>query len=72
MALYLPANFLRSQVVRNYVFGHNKTHSALVIDYGSLLNHHESANTKAVTTRGIFRFVVRRGFKFANRNVLKK
>ena len=45
--LFLPKNFPSSQVLRNYVFGHNETHLGLVLDYGSLFNHHESANVKA-------------------------
>ena len=61
-------------MVRNYMFGHNKTHKALVIDYGSLLNHHESANTKAVLILGSnpnIHFKVCRGFQCVNRNILK-
>ena len=34
-------------MVRNYVFGHNQTHMALALDYGSVLNHHEDANVQA-------------------------
>ena len=37
----------RNEVLRNYVFGHNETHMALALDYGSVLNHHESANVQA-------------------------
>ena len=73
MTLYLPNNLPKSQVVHNYVFGHNVTHMGLVIDYGSLLNHHESANVKALTVsrRGPnLVFLVRRGFHCTNRNVL--
>ena len=47
MTLYVPNNLPKYQVVKNYVFDHNVTHSALILDYGSLLNHHESANVKA-------------------------
>ena len=46
--LYLPENFPKSQVLRNYVFGHNETHMGLVLDYGSILNHHENANVQAL------------------------
>ena len=45
--LYLPINIPKSQVLRNYVFSHNETHMGLVLDYGSLFNHHESANVEA-------------------------
>ena len=72
MTLYLPRNLPRSQVVCNYIFGHNKTHAGLVLDYGSLLNHHESANTKTVQILGSApnnNFQVRGGFQCANRNV---
>ena len=47
MTLFLPKNFPRSEPVLNYVVGHNETHMALPLDYVSLLNHHESANTRA-------------------------
>ena len=46
--LFLPKNVPDNQVLRNYVFNHNETHNGLVLDYGSVLNHHESANVKAV------------------------
>ena len=46
--LFLPKNFPKKQVLLNYVFGYNETHIGLVLDYGSVLNHHESANVKAV------------------------
>ena len=46
--LILPNNFPHSQVLRNYVFGHNQTHVALALDFGSVLNHHEDANVQAV------------------------
>ena len=74
MTLYLPYNLPKSQVVQNYNFDHNQTHSALVIDYGSLLNHHESANVKALTFSRPdpnVHFLVRRDFQYANRNILK-
>ena len=44
--LFLPKNFPSGQAIRNYVFGHNETHMSLVLDYGSLANHHESRNAK--------------------------
>ena len=72
--LYLPYNMPRTQVICNYIFGHNETHTALVIDYGSLCNHHDSPNAKAVTVHEPVpntHFQVRTGFECANRNVLK-
>ena len=44
--LFLPNNFPSGQVLRNYGFGYNETHTGLVLDYGSLLNHHESPNVE--------------------------
>ena len=79
MTLFLPYNFPKSEAISNYVFGHNKTHRALVLDYGSLINHRESANTKAgrivehpVIGLNDLVFVVRRGCQYVNPNVLKK
>ena len=46
--MYLPNNFPTSQALRNYVFGYNATHMALALDYASIINHHESANARAV------------------------
>ena len=62
--LFLPENFPNSQVLRNYVFGHNQTHIALVLDYGSVLNHHESANVHAISDSQLAHvlFEVRMGF----------
>ena len=45
--LFLPENIPKNQVVYNYVFAYNETHMGLVLDYGSLFNHHESANVEA-------------------------
>ena len=45
--LFLPQNFPESQDLPNYVFGYSEMHMGLVLDYGSLFNHHESANAKA-------------------------
>ena len=64
--LFLPNNFPPYEFVHNYVFGYNKTHMALVLDYGSLLNHHESANVKAgeeVPGSNKVNFQVRMGFQ---------
>ena len=52
MTLLLPENIVFNNAVWNYVFGHNETHSALALDYGSVANHHESANTRAVHVLG--------------------
>ena len=70
--LFLPKNFPTSQVLRNYVFASNETHIGLVLDYGSLFNHHESANMKAVKVLGSNNvyFLVRMGFYCMNGNVL--
>ena len=72
--LFLPKNFPKNQVLYNYVFGYNETHMGLVLDYGSLFNHHESANAKAgekVAGSNNVQFLVCMGFQCANRNVLK-
>ena len=52
MTLFLPHNFPLDQEAWNYIFDHNETHSAMVLDYGSIANHHESANTKAFRFEG--------------------
>ena len=74
--LLLPMNFPQNQALRNYVFGHNETHMALALDYGSILNHHESANVQAVQFSEFpqgneIQFQVCMGFVCGNRNVLK-
>ena len=46
--LFLPQNFPKGQFLRNYVFGHNDTHMALALDYGSVMNHHDDPNVQAV------------------------
>ena len=74
MTLFLPANSIYGQAAWNYVFGHNETHKALALDYGSVMNHHDSANTRAIHFPGFkkgIHFQVRRGFQYANRNVLE-
>ena len=48
--VFLTENFPESQVLGNYAFGYNKTHIGLVLDYGSLFNHHKSPNVKAGET----------------------
>ena len=72
--LFLPKNFPKTHALRNYVFGHNKTHSALVLDYGSVLNHHESFNVQAGAEfpgSDYVNFLVRTGFVCANSNTPK-
>ena len=73
--LFLPENFPKGEDLRNYVFGHNETHMALVLDYGSVLNHHENANVQALDIHiprlTNVHFQVRMGFVCANCNVLK-
>ena len=74
--LFLPANFPTNQPLRNSVFGHNKTHMALALDYGSVLNHHESANVHAVHFTELppgneIQFQVCMGFVCGNRIVLE-
>ena len=48
MTLVLPGNIPGLQILRHYSFGHNKTHIVLDLDYGSIINHHESANAEAI------------------------
>ena len=71
--LFLPNNIPHTEIVHKYVFGFNNTHMALVTDYGSLFNHHDSANVKHVSIGGTEAayFEVSMGFKCANHNVLK-
>ena len=47
-ALFLPKNLPPDLSPWNYVFQHNETHVALPLDYGGILNHHDSPNTKVV------------------------
>ena len=65
--LLLPKSFPSGQAIRNYVFGHNETHMTLVLDYGSLLNHHENRNMKAAEVQ----FQVRTRFEYFPRNAVK-
>ena len=72
--LYLPNNFPKTQALRNYVFGHNETHMGLVLDYGSLLNHHESPNIKPgkeFKESELVHFKVSIGFQYVRRNTAK-
>ena len=52
MTLFLPANSITGREAWNYVFGHNETHRALALDYGSVINHHDNFNTRAVDFPG--------------------
>ena len=72
--LFLPKNFPSGQTIHNYVFGHNETHMGLVLDYGSLLNHHESPNVKAAEVLGsnTVHFQVHTRFEYFHRNAVKK
>ena len=73
MTLFLPNNFSPLSI-GYYIFAYNATHVAMPLDYGSLLNHHESTNAEAVGVSGCVSnvyFRVRRGFLFANHNVSK-
>ena len=47
MTLFLPKNLPEGLSIWYYCFGHNETHVAIPLDYGSLLNHQKSANTYA-------------------------
>jgi hypothetical protein len=47
MILFLPRNIPGLQTLLCYTFGNNQTHMVLDLDYGSLINHHESANAEA-------------------------
>ena len=53
MTMFLPINFPRSQAPWHYAFGYNKTHIALDLDYGSIFNHQENANARALRHEGI-------------------
>ena len=71
--LFLPENFLNTrQVLGNYVFAYNETHMSLILDYGSVLNHHESANVEAAKVPGSknLHFQVLMGCLCVNRNFL--
>ena len=68
--LFLPKNFPIDQVFSNYILDDNETHTGLVLDYGSLFNHHESANAKAEEQEEVpgssnFHVQVRMGFQYA-------
>ena len=48
MILTLPENFPRAEVATNYLF----PPTSMVLDYGSIANHHESANAEATRVTG--------------------
>ena len=60
MTLLLPRNIPGFQTLLCYGFGHNKTHMFLDLDYGSIINHHESANAAAMRVNNMYYRV--RGF----------
>ena len=67
MTLFLPQTIPNDLIFRHYCFGFNNTHSAIPLNYGSLLNHHESANTRFANMN----IHVRAGLQGADCNVLK-
>ena len=68
--LFLTESIPRKEFLYNYVFSFNSTHMGLVLDYGSLFNHHENANVHAGGPRDV-QFQVRVIFQYANCNALK-
>ena len=48
MTLFFPESFPKGQAARDYIFSYNKTHIALPLDYGSIMNHHESFNAEPI------------------------
>ena len=69
MTLFVPHNFPQGVSVWYYVFGYNETHSAMPLDYGSLLNHHKNSNTYPFSTADLnsnLHFQVRGIFPYAN------
>ena len=71
--LFLPINIPGNEILYNYIFHYNETHVGLFLDYGSLLNHHVSANVRVGEVPGSnnVHFQVRMGIQCANRNALK-
>ena len=65
MTLYLPINIPMEEDAWDYAFAINETHKALALDYGSVINHHDSANTRPIHFSDFendIHFQVRRGF----------
>ena len=58
--LVLPGTIPGLQTPLYYSFGHNRTHIVLDLDYGSIINHHESANAEAMRVDNMYYAV--RGF----------
>ena len=77
MTLFLPKNLPPALSIWYYCFDYNETHMAMPLSYGSLLNHHKSANVKSAnvyTLSGLnnnVHFQVRGDFQIAICNVLK-
>ena len=72
MTLFVPNSLPEGLSIWFYSFGYNRTHGAIPLDYGSLLNHHKSANTHAVPDlNNNMHFQVRGFFQCANHNSLK-
>ena len=65
MTLFLPKNFPSGPFFPwDYAFEYNDTHIAVALDYGSIINHHESPNAEKVwldAARDTISFAVRRG-----------
>ena len=70
MTLYLPYNLPWGQTTQCYIFGHNETHTALDLDYGSIINHHESANARVIGVNNDMYYRVR-GFSMCESQCLK-
>ena len=60
MILFLPRNIPGLQTLQCYTFRKNQTHMVLDLDYGSMINHHESANAEAIRVINMYYRV--RGF----------
>ena len=70
MKIFLPTkNMPGLQILLCYGFGCNKTHMVLDLDYGSIINHHESVNVEAVNIVHMFYRV--RGFSMMESDTLK-
>ena len=54
VTLSLPGGNPGLQTLRCYAFAHNKTHMGVDLDYGSIINHHESANTEAIGIKKMY------------------
>ena len=58
VTLFLSRSVSKDLIFRHYNFAFNVTHAAVPLNYGSILNHHESANMRLnnmnLYVRGIF------------------